>query len=377
MRIIRISILCLWAKFAWAQEVGTYGLKPVSVPVSTGQYEIVDMPRVRSQDSLGLCYSFTAATLIDRQTCVDKGISCSTMPDELRVSPLDMARYGKVPPNGMAREDRENYSGIEESGKLDLTLKNALRAGGAIASEACAPFYQIVANNPDPVRREEIEKNFWKRLKHLYEQSKLRPGCTECEIETATAIEEFRKDFALKSSNEEILRAFAQDSFAKFLDKALIAEDCGFMGLAEINPKYNVQVFPSSDLPANTADKFEKSYKDMVNQIKTVLKDKKVPLGLNFCAQQGALTVKSMKECSPSQDETSSVTGFGHSVVISGYRRVCKNGDKDCYDALKVENSWGQQWQDENNDGWVDARELIKRSFFAKASLTWLEKTTE
>ncbi|KYG66787.1 hypothetical protein AZI86_07030 [Bdellovibrio bacteriovorus] len=380
MQLIKISLFCLIAQFAWGQQKGEYGLNPVQVGESVGEFEISDMPRVRSQDSLGICYSFAAATLLDRQTCVDnpdKIKKCSEMPDNFRVSPIDMARFASMPEEGKSRDVRDNYSGISESGKLDLTLINALEAG-SIASEACAPFYQIVANNPDPVKREEIERNFWQRLRHLYEKSKAKPGCSDCEIETATAIDNFRKDFALKSTNEEILRAFGQDTFAKFLDKALIPEDCNFAGLAETNPKYKVKIYPPADLPRKPGKQYDDSYEKLIGQIKTILKEKKVPMGLNFCAQQGPLTFKSLKECSPKPDETSSVTGFGHSLVISGYRKICKTKNpENCYEALKVENSWGQQWQDDNNKGWVDAKELLKRSFFAKASLTWLEKRAQ
>ena len=42
-----------------------------------------------------------------------------------------------------------------------------------------------------------------------------------------------------------------------------------------------------------------------------------------------------------------------HSLVFSGFKQV-RNGDT-IKDVFKVHNSWGQEWQIRNNDGWVDA----------------------
>lgn len=374
MQLIKISLLLFFFDIGLANARGEYGLYPVDEG-SPSEFEIASMPRTRSQDSLGLCYSFAAATLLDAQTCIDKlnGKNCENMDDKYKVSPLDLSRYGnKV--SGSDSYDPYSYNGIHESKVLDVTLRNALHAGGMIASETCSPYHQIVAKNEDPKKREELEINLWKRLKHLHEKAKKNPNCDDCQIETATAIEDIRKDFQLKASNQDILNAFAEDSFALFLDKALIEERCRYEDLAEMSSNYEVKTFPTADLP-NTSKQKEESYSKMLDQIKNVLKVKKVPLGLNFCAEKGKLSRKSMKDCAGDSGETSSTAGYGHSVVISGYRRVCKTANaNECYDAVRVQNSWGQDWQDKNNDGWVDARELLKRTFFEQASLTWLEK---
>jgi hypothetical protein len=219
--------------------------------------------------------------------------------------------------------------------------------------------------------REDLEVKMWERLRQLQKQYK--KGCKTCEAEMATAIDTFRKDFEIKASSQEILAAFGQDSFAMFLDKMLIPEHCREKQLSSIKPGYKVATFPKEKLPPG-----EESYNATLEQIKSVLGTQKVPIGLSFCAQAGKLTKKSMDDCRPKDEKgTTSVAGGTHSLVISGYRKVCKKGKPEtsdnCYDAVQVQNSWGIDWQQSNQDGWVDAKELLQRSFYEPAALTWLE----
>ncbi|MNT58070.1 hypothetical protein D3C72_1954850 [compost metagenome] len=61
-----------------------------------------------------------------------------------------------------------------------------------------------------------------------------------------------------------------------------------------------------------------------------------------------------------------------HSVVISGYRKMCKGVGKErsCRDVLRVQNSWGKDWQEDFGNGWVDAKELLS-SVKSKQMLSW------
>ena len=78
-------------------------------------------------------------------------------------------------------------------------------------------------------------------------------------------------------------------------------------------------------------------------------------------------------------DECKSV----HSVVISGYKKVCTKDSKPvCKDVFKIHNSWGAEWQRMNNDGWVDADAFTQNTSkdnkgdkyrYPSASVIWLE----
>ena len=107
------------------------------------------------------------------------------------------------------------------------------------------------------------------------------------------------------------------------------------------------------------------TYKQTITQIKDVVVTKKRPILLTFCAVMKP-EFRSTKQCSDA--------GFGHALVIEGYRQMCDRKGT-CVDSLKVRNSWGDNWQKENNDGWVDAKTLVDATFYDQQPLTWLEKT--
>ncbi|VFS56335.1 Uncharacterised protein [Raoultella planticola] len=43
-----------------------------------------------------------------------------------------------------------------------------------------------------------------------------------------------------------------------------------------------------------------------------------------------------------------------------------------CLDVLKVINSWGDSWQKEVNDGWVQAKPLLDSTHYAEYMMGWL-----
>lgn len=329
--------------------------------------QVTNMPKVRSQDSFGICYAFAASTLYDEARCVQKSIAdCASAPDDQKASPLDMSRFSQILPDEVDSSDRFNYEGLSEGGSAALALYNALKMEPA--KESCAPFDQIVSKAKSPKEAQDLEIAMWKRFKDSYEAYKKKSkDCVACGLEYATAQSQELKDkFNLKASNTDILEAFAQDSYSKFLDRLLIPVDCW-------DPKNNLFI-SGWNLKIHPEQGQKSDYNKMIGEIKKAL-TKKRPLAIGFCTQE-PLTVKSMKACSESKNSLGQVTGAGHEVVIKGYRRICKVDDKSkCYDAVQVQNSWGQSWQNANDDGWVDAKELLDRTFYEPQSLTWLEAT--
>ncbi len=334
--------------------------------------QITNMPRVRSQDSLGICYAFAASILFDEANCVRKGIAdCASVSDQEKVSPVDLARYSiELDRDKHDVSDRYNYEGLKEGGSAALALQNA-RSAQHSAREACAPFDQFVSRAQSPQEAQKIESAIWKRFQDSYEtyQKKFKE-CANCGLEYATAISKELKDkFNLRTSNQEILQAFAQETYEKFLDRLLVPEECWEFekGLSLLGG-WSLITYPK---PGQKSD-----YNQMLAMIKKNLANKR-PMAFAFCTQE-PLGVKNMKACNEARNGSGSITGFGHEVVIKGYRRVCKvdagKTTRDCYDAVQVQNSWGQSWQNQNDDGWVDAKELLDRSFYETQTLTWLEQ---
>ncbi|WII73880.1 hypothetical protein QJS83_08315 [Bdellovibrio sp. 22V] len=324
--------------------------------MANSQIQIANMPRVRSQDSIGLCYAFVAATLFDEANCAaKKTMDCASVPDQEKVSPLDMARFSKNLPENADITDRYNYEGLDIGGSEQMALYNAINSR-YLVKESCAPFDQVANKVPDAVEAQKLELAMWTKLENSFKAYKKKvKECAGCGLEYATAkADQFKKEYKLKASNEEILEAFAQDTYGNFLDRLLIPDDClDLKNQFALQGDWDIETFPERNKKG--------TYDSMISKIKEVLGQKR-PLALGFCAQE-PLKVKSNEACGE----------FGHALVIKGYRKVC-NQKNQCRDVLQVQNSWGESWQRANDDGWVDAKELLKRTFYASQSLSWLKQ---
>lgn len=352
-----------------ANSWAAFGLNPFGPeykPQAGTVLQVTNMPRVRTQDSIGLCYSFVASTMIDEANCyANKVADCSSVPDADKASPLDMARYAQELPADADDTDRFNYEGLQEGGSAVFALYNGAFRTQSIVRESCAPFDQVVSRIEDPHQAQQVELAMWKKFENTYNAYKRKQKeCAQCAIEYATAAaDDIKQNFNIKASNQEILKAFAEDTYGKFLDKVLVPDQCwDLKNNMSLKGKWNLEVYPP-------AQEGKSNYAKTLAKIKEVL-GKKRPLTLEFCTQ-APLAVKSQKECGDIMKDGQRV-GEGHGVIIKGYRRVC-NSKNQCYDALQVHNSWGESWQKNNDDGWVDAKELLDRSFYEPTTLSWLQ----
>lgn len=346
-----------------------HGLEPIPSDfkvVQGSELLIENMPKVRNQGAVGICYAFTAATLFDEAYCQDKKIAdCANAPDSLKSSPLDMTRFNQQLDKDQDDRDRFPYEGLSVNGGYTAnTLARAIRTR-AIATESCAPFGQVQAKVSDTFQAQEIELAYWKRFKNIYETHKQKKDiCAKCAKEYAkSSINDLRNQLNLQAADIDLMEAFKQDTYEKFLDRLLIPEDCwDDKNLIGLKGGWSVKFYPQEQ------DK-EKSYNSYINKIKELLK-KKRPLSISFCTQE-PLIAKSPLECSTLL-ENGIKSSTAHEVIIKGYRKVC-NSKNICRESLQVQNSLGQSWQDNNNDGWVAAKELLDRTFY-QDGFTWLER---
>jgi hypothetical protein len=341
--------------------VGAYGLDSRKIPGNeTDVVAIRNMPRVRSQDSVGLCASFAAATLIDEAKCVQDGENnCAAVSDDKKVAPLDLSRFSEV--MGDNADSRYAYDKIKEGGYTPLILNNAAIESRKVVKESCAPFDQITAGIDDPRL---LEKSIWGRFNEVYEKNKSVSSteaefCPTCEA----AAKEVKEEYALKASNKDVLESFGKKTYGEFMDRLLIPTECtGRKNVLRLE-NLSLGVFPeknSFDPKDTEKQKIEKT----VQKIKSVL-GRKRPMSLDYCGSV-PLDRQKVKKISQCKD--------GHAIVIKGYKKVCKTGAKsECRNMLQVQNSWGQKWQDDNNNDWVDGDELIKRSLFETSSFAWLD----
>ncbi len=121
-----------------------------------------------------------------------------------------------------------------------------------------------------------------------------KKAAADCAMEYAmVSAKEIKENFNIKASNEEILRAFSEETYGKFLDKLLIPSECW-------RPSNNVSLKGSWDLkvfPENQKSDHDKT----ISKIKEVL-SKKRPIGLSFCTES-PLKVKSQSSCGENKEK--------------------------------------------------------------------------
>ncbi|QDK43729.1 hypothetical protein DOM22_00360 [Bdellovibrio sp. ZAP7] len=319
----------------------------------------ISMPGLRSQDTVGVCYAFTAAALFDQANCVAKKISnCAEIPEKDRVSPLDISRFGKVLAEDEDRTDRFNYEGLNFGGSnAALTLQNAIGSGG-VARETCAPFDQFTSSVSDLKEAQKIESEIWNKFTNAYNEYvkiKKKSGQGAADIFAAEKSKELVETCRIRTPQEEVLKAFSEDTYERFLDKALVPDKCwDFKEQVSLNGDWKLNIFPSVGKKSN--------YKETSEKIKEILATGQ-PVVFDFCAQE-PLTAKKIAQCK----------GYGHSVVVTAFSKACNSKGK-CVDRVKVHNPWGAGWQKNyTDDGWVEAKVLLDRSFYENQSLTWLSE---
>lgn len=192
----------------------------------------------------------------------------------------------------------------------------------------------------------------YKRLRDKYNKFKgIDPNCESCLTDfVATAKSEIEADFEFKRDQTQMLKAFASDTYEEFFDRLAIPPECNraknqvfFEGINSME----MQVHPQGR---------KGNYQDSLNKMKEVLKAGNPVVLENICMEE-----KLGSSCKER-----------HALVITGYRKVCAAKD-DCYEALRVQNSWGQAWQDSTGGGWVEAEGLLNSTDYIPGHMAWLQ----
>lgn len=359
MKVLFILALIFSAIPVWAAtmpaftkfEKGAFAVQPKSE-------KTVSMPRVLSQDTLGLCYSFAAAAMLTAENCRIMKKDCKNLPDSEVFSPVDVARFGRQP-DGEA-DYESSYRGIHEGGPGAFTLEIAGSFVGNSASQECLSLDKILGKMGGATFGTDAQLAAFKRLRKKYDEyQKIDKNCETCLTDFfATAKTEMDKDFNLDTDPTRLLKAFGEETYEKFFDRLIYPKECSRAknrAYYEGKDTTELKVFPSKGKNADYAGAME--------QIKKQLENGHPVMVSGIC-----LNEKYTKDCSAPGVEG----GNQHATVISGYRRVCDKANK-CYDALQIHNSWGQAWQDMYDGGWVDAESLLKFTGYETEMLAWLE----
>lgn len=325
------------------------------VPINESYIGISNMPKVIRQSSAGICYAASTAVLFDEAMCASNRIKdCKSLPDSEKVSVLDVLRYARVSDIEIDEiKYRSSYQGLEYDGGSPVRTIFAMLYTQSSASEACAPQSQVLSKNHNPVAAQREELAMWADFQSTFNRiSENKNNIKEFSSRESTRLKE---KYELKGTLKEIERAFDSEDYKIFLDRLLIPRICS-------RAKNSVFHDFVKDFEFYPSKKFGKSnFNNTIKKIKEVLKLQR-PISISYCYKDNA-EYKNIKSC-----EEGMAT---HTAVIHGYRQSC-NSSKQCIDELQVQNSWGEEWQEANNDGWVKAKPFLDRSFYEVQSLAWI-----
>lgn len=367
MKSISIILLFICMQ-SQAQQV--FGFKQIPPEFNNPKepYLVKNMPEIKSQDSIGICYSFSASTILEHSLCKEYKVDCKSPEaiEKYRPSTLALCKYATDAKAIDASNANSYPKKIDDLNSFGADILKNVLSIGKVSKESCAPFDKFVAKEKNPKAQASIEEAIWRHFRLSFEQmAKQFKGCEECALKDIAAqkqAEDMIQKFSLKTTNQEVLKAFASASYEEFLYRVLVPEACTTKPsnrITVLSQTRNLRKWPDSSTPV--AD-----YNKAIEQIKENLKNDRPIMVDRFCTLQAV--TKDCKSYSPNGSEPGS-----HSFVISGYRSMCNAAGDKCYDSVKVHNSWGQSWQDQNNDGWVDARTLIDRTQYQFGSLAWFE----
>ncbi|PIF45928.1 hypothetical protein CLU96_2944 [Chryseobacterium sp. 52] len=313
--------------------------------VSGTKIEIENMPAYKTQSHFGECKAFSLAAILQQYVNTKWK---SDIPDP-KNPPADMAishfglmsytnraRYnGKSLENllakGYSKKDLEikglDYSlqfNQEEGREMGDVIDELSKSGNRLILENCKPFENLTKEfnpklNNGLIKKEEFI-NYLKNIFQSLKNSKVQ-NIKECTAEINTL-----NNFVNLNFNQETLKkALTKDSFDEFL-YSLFFDEC------------KMENFPSGFRAATfPLDSMNVTYNDIKLQVIKGLNIGKPVLFPSLCTSQNVGEI-----CNES-----------HSLVISGFKKV-KNGNTQ-KDVLKIHNSWGEEWQKKNNEGWIDA----------------------
>ncbi|MFA6239186.1 MAG: hypothetical protein WC635_17740 [Bacteriovorax sp.] len=306
--------------------------------------EVFPSSPVRAQDGIGLCYGFSATSLLENYRCKELNLSCSESNNLL--SSLDVTSYYEK-------------KALKEGGNTYRLLNNVENSNRKIASEDCIKFSAIVhqmADYKNNVTKDEkrgwiflIQK--WNEFKGIGSngQSTTRNDCVSC---LADSIKSTLVN--IETPKDQLKDAFLNaKTLEEFLYKSLLPAQC-----LEESKILNIPAFKTRTYPGYNGKPDADS---LSRKIISVL-EANIPLEMSICTGRDF--------------NGACLKDTGHSIALFGLKEVCSYKTNECRQMVKVKNSYGNTWQRQNNDGWVDLSSLVENSLLYEKNnnISWLEK---
>jgi hypothetical protein len=287
--------------------------------------EVRNMPEVRSQGGLPVCYGITAWYAYMQFQCEANQSDCRSLNPDTTPSPIMLGALG------VNKELYEKYGSVYNRvvpysiGGGDSDALFALNGEDQVWADACFPLDRTIQHFGGSNRKmfnafENLKSQFFERNKN---EGKL---CMNCLLDT------LHDDFGLTPDQTIVQKALSENVFDKFLFDLFVL---GCNKKVDVKD-FHLRVWPNMSETA--------SYDNFIAKLRSVLQ-KNTPVLTSICLDQ--------KNTSDEQCKS------GHAVAITGYRKVCAKAAS-CTEYLKVHNTWGADWQRLNSDGWLDSRTLYE-----------------
>lgn len=319
--------------------------------LSGSEIIIPNMPAYKTQSELGECRAFALATLLQHYTC-EKWKSdipdCKNPPQDMAISYFGLLIYT----NRTVEEDYTFVPNQIKNRKMFDIIKDLSNSGNRLILENCKPFEKLVESfsTTGTIGMKRCV-DFLDYLKFIYDSKKnvnisSIENCDEC-------IKKINNIAGLNITEESFKKSLNKNTFEKFM-YVLFFDNC---------KRENFPAgFWAAGYPDDTIDASEDDIKRVI--IKGLSMGKPIMLP-SLC-----ISMNTTLECS----------GV-HAIVIAGYKKVYNKSSNTYKEVFKLHNSWGEQWQKTNNDGWVDADIVISnltkvnvnnRYKIASDSVIWL-----
>ena len=317
--------------------------------VAGTKIEIDNMPAYKTQGELGECKAFSLAAILQQYV---NTIWKSDIPDpknpaaDMAISHFGLMAYTNQIPN-IDKTLRFNQSGGKS---MNEVIDDLSRNGNKLILENSKPFENITkefSSTLGLVKRDE----FLNYLQHIFNNLK---NSNVTKIKDCTnEILKLNSIVNLNFNQLNLKKSLTKKDFEQFL-YSLFFDDC------------KMENFPSGfSAAAFPLDIMNVEPNDIKVQIIKGLRLNKPVLFPALCVSQNL-----GEECK-----------LGHSLVFSGFKQVKINNI--IKDVFKVHNSWGEEWQKINNDGWMDADLICQNTVRVKsknggyrigsASVIWLD----
>lgn len=302
------------------------------------EINITPVTPIKSQDGIGLCYGFSATSLLENYRCRELNLNCNN-PHEF-LSSLDVTSY----------YGRER---LVEGGDTYRILAHLESGRKKIAREECIKFSALVHQMADKQNKvTKDEKRGWVFLTTKWNEYKglgdnKRNDCVSCLAESikSTLVN-------VKTPADQIKSAFIEaHTLEEFLYKALLPAQCMQDEQAAVMPAFVTKAYPGYN------DKF--SEEALMAKIETILRNN-IPVELGICTSNA-------RPCGKDS---------GHSIALFGIKEVCSKRTSECRKVVKVKNSYGMTWQNQHNDGWIDLKTLAEASHAQGEfnNISWIQK---